>query len=247
MQRLIATSKILYVRAAIKPLIKSIQSKESILDYLKAHIEFDELLVPHFQGARPFWRHQPKTLPLPTNSGALGKIIARLESAKISAHPSHAFTGFGSNVEKILSSHDHTKSCFYPISQLADKQDFSMLLLGCTNESPGFSTVHAAQYKLGLSQKHLIRYLLRWDFIENNSVKSCMALESPGCSSSFYKFYEFYEKDKNLIAGNWDGVKWIYIPSAKKAMETELKILQSTPRFIDCKNSTCPTCRLRFY
>lgn len=245
--RLQAVSNILYVRAGLKSLGRPIKAAGGLLPFLQSKIQFDELLVPHFYGARPFWRKRPLVWPPSTNSGALGRMVAKLSGAKLSAHPTHAFVGLGSRVTEALASHDDTKACFAPIRELAEHYDFSMLLLGCVDESPGFSTVHATQHSLGLSQRHLLRLMFRWDKVSKGEWSSKIAPESPGCSMSFGKFYTYYEQDQNLIRGEWNGVSWLFIPSARRALETETQLLRHNGRFVDCKRWDCLSCRLRLY
>lgn len=242
-----ATSNILYVRAALKPLARPIKDAGGVLPFLQSRIRFNQLIAPHFYGARPFWRPRAESWPPPTNSGALGKQIANLPGAQLSRHPTHAFAGIGENVCRALASHDSTRACFSPIGDLADRYDFSMLLLGCVDESPGFSTVHVTQYRLGLSQRHLLRLLFRWDTLHDNLSTSQMAPEAPGCSLSFNKFYSHYEADNNLIRGEWHGVTWLYVPSARRALVTETCLLRKHGRFVDCKRWNCLSCRLRLY
>lgn len=242
-----STSNILYVRAALRPLARPVAAARGVVSFLHDHVIFSELLVPHFYGARPFWRKRSLTWPPESNSGALGKRVAAMPQAKLSRHPSHAFAGFGERVAPVLAGHDASQSCFEPIGVLADQFDFSMLLLGCVSESPGFSTVHVAQYRLGLSQRHLLRLLLRWDSQVEGRMLSRIAPESPGCSDSFEKFYEYYEADDNLVRGEWGGVPWLFVPSARKALQTELALLRARGRFVDCGRMTCPSCRLRLY
>jgi aminoglycoside 3-N-acetyltransferase len=244
---LLASSDILYVRAALRPLARPIKAAGGVLPFLHEHIAFKELIVPHFYGARPWWRQKALTWPRSTNSGSLGKQIALLPEALVSHHPTHAFTGIGARVRDALLDHDDTKSCFEPIGSLAEVHDMSMLLLGCAVESPGFSTVHVAQYRLGHTQRHLIRWLLRWDTMVDGELKSRIAPESPGCSVSFDKFYPYYEADGNFIRGSWQGVPWLFVPSARRALQTELALLSQPGRFVNCKRLTCTTCRLRLY
>lgn len=239
-------SGILYVRAALSPLARKIKARGGIANYLSEQVEFKEIVAPHFYPNRYLWQSNQATLRT-TNSGALGKALAKEDRSCLSSHPTHTFVGYGDRVCSILKEHDQSKSCFYPIDALANRYDFSMLLLGCVDSSPGFSTVHATQYQLGLSQKHLFRYLMRWDYIDEGNVKSKTPLEYPGCSASFFKFYELYDESDNLISGEWDDVKWIFIPSARKAMEIEHKVLSSNPRFVKCNSKFCPTCTLRLY
>ena len=241
-------SGIVYIRAGLAPLARQIRASKGWFNFLRERIEFDEIMVPHFQGSRPFWRSRPPAGMAPTNkSGALGRLVAELPSAVVSTHPSHAFAGHGPRVVEMLRQHTADTDCFFPVREMAQTIDFSMLLVGCVQESPGFSTVHAAQFELGLSQRHLIRYLMRWDTDAAGSHRSRVAAEAPGCSLSFDKFYAAYQHDKNWVSGDWHGVSWIFIPSAQRALKTELSILEKCPRFVNCGRWMCPTCSFRTY
>lgn len=242
-----SSSNILYVRAALGPLAKSLIAAGGVINYLRQYVTFNELMVPHFYSVRPFWRKRSQVWPPKTNSGALGRQIAAMPQAALSRHPTHAFAGFGDRVSSVLSVHDSSQSCFEPIGVLADQYDFSMLLLGCVSESPGFSTVHVAQYRLGLSQRHLLRLMLRWDSAVEGRILSRVARELPGCSASFGKFYPHYEADRNLLCGKWDGVHWLFVPSGRRALQTELALLRIRGRFVDCGRPICMSCRLRLY
>lgn len=241
-----AKSGIIYVRAALRPFAKNIRTSGGIIQFLSEYFEFQELFAPYFRRARPFWESSSKS-GNETNSGALGKKLAKCEGAVISKHPSHSFVGLGENVERVLANHDYKTSCFEPIKQLAQSRDFSMLLLGCCESSPGFSSVHATQFELGLSQKHLFRYLIRWDVEENGKKISVIPNESPGCSRSFGNFYSAYEEDDNLCRGKIFEQDFLFVKSAAKAMESEKKILQPNPRFVRCANTFCSTCSFRLY
>ena len=241
-----STPEILYVRASLRPFAFHIRQAGGVIEFLQQTFSFDEIFVPHFCSTRPFWRPVEKKSKV-YKSGALGKNIAAYPQSIISSHPSHSFAGVGPRVKDVLGLHDHNTSCFFPISELASRHDFSMLLLACVNESPGFSTVHAVQYELGLTQRHLIRYLFRWDVMLGDGAKSILAKEAPGCSQSFNKFYLEYEADGNMVRGELFGENYIFIKSARRAMETERIILSKNPRFIDCGRLLCPTCRLRYY
>ncbi len=241
-------SRILYVRAGLAPLVRQIRPYKNVLDFFRDRLDFDDILVPYFRGARPFWRPAAQVgAPYKTNSGALGRLVAGLSGSVISRHPTHAFVGQGKRVAQVLDHHTHEAPCFLPIKELAETFDFSMLLVGCLDESPGFSSVHVAQNMLGLSQRHLIRYVLRWDAEIEGAVRSRVAPEAPGCSASFNKFYPYYEQAGNLRRGEWAGVPWIFVPSALKALQVELSILRESPRFVKCDKVLCPTCSFRLY
>ncbi len=246
MTQLTSTSGILYVRAALKPFARQIKSAGGVPAFLKSFIDHEELLVPYFRRARSFWERQALG-EQPSNSGALGTQVASIPGAVVSRHPSHRFTGTGPRIADVLDQHDQDSSCFFPIGELAKRHDFSMLLLGCVDESPGFSTVHVVQNEFGLTRRHLIRYLLRWDFDGPAGRASKVAIECPGCSLSFGKFYPAYETDGNLVRGEFWGSKYLFVPSARKAMAAERKLLEADPRFVDCGRLACSTCRLRTY
>jgi aminoglycoside N3'-acetyltransferase len=225
--------------------VRQIKKEGGLINFLSTKIEFDQILAPHFYPNRYVWNKRRENKL--TNSGALGKLLAKINGAFVSNHPTHSFVGYGNNVVPILQMHDETKSCFFPISELSNSKDFSMLLLGCVNSSPGFSTVHATQYQLGLSQRHLLRFLLRWDYVKNGTKKTKQAIEFPGCSKSFDKFYRFYSENDNLISGQWGKASFLFVKSARKAIKTEHEILQTEPRFVNCNKLLCPSCNLRLY
>lgn len=245
MKRLKAASRILYVRGALAPFIYEIKDAGSFDLFLKKYFDFDELIAPYFYPNRPIWKRAPKQKT--TNSGALGKQILKVSGSCLSNHPTHSFVGYGAAVSSVLARHDQKKACFFPLSELLDHQDFSMLLIGCVDSSPGFSTVHVNQFKLGLSQKHVLRYLMRWDYLHGAELRSGVPLEYPGCSASFSKFYESYRKTENFVEGDINGVPWIFIPSAMRAAAAEREILEKNPRFVRCDRRFCLTCSLRLY
>ena len=240
-----ATSNIIFVRASLGPIAREIKKNGGLINFLSAKIEFQEILVPHFFPNRYIWNKKRENKV--TNSGSLGKLLAKKDGSIISNHPTHAFVGYGNNVVPVLQKHDETKSCFFPISELSTSKDFSMLLLGCLDNSPGFSTVHATQYQLGLSQRHLLRFLISWDYEENGIIKTKRAIEFPGCSKSFDKFYNFYRGNDNLISGQWEKTSFLFVQSARKAMQIEHQILRTSPRFIKCDRAFCFTCNFRMY
>lgn len=241
-----STSGILYVRAALKPFARPLRDAGGVLPFLRGAFDFDELLVPHFYRSRPFWR-APEALPRATTSGALGPQVLALPGAALSLHPTHAFVGLGERVVAALAGHDETAPCFAPVGRLAQEHDFSMLLLGCVDSSPGFSTVHVAQQELGLTRRHLARHLLRWDFERGERRRSVTAPELPGCSLSFDKFYPLYERDGNFVRGEIAGAGYVFVPSARRALAAEREVLRRMPRFVECGRPRCVTCRLRTY
>jgi aminoglycoside 3-N-acetyltransferase len=231
-------NNVLYIRAGLKGVALA---KNRILSEIQSRFSVDEILVPAFTGARPIFRKRSERRYV---NSAISKILLKTPGTITSAHPSHQFTGT-SGLAYILAEHDYRKSCFWPIKRLAETTDSGMLLLGCLDESPGFSTVHAVQEEYGLTKKHLVRFLYRWDIGPNQ--KSIVAPEIPGCSLSFDKFYKFYQEAGILESGEFFDLRFLYIKSMREAMKIEKNILGRNPRFIRCHKRVCITCSFRLY
>lgn len=179
-------------------------------------------------------------------SGAFSKLLLAHPEHVRSKHPSHSFVAIGAKAHELLDGHTPETACFAPIQKLADL-DGKMLLIGCNNESPGFSTVHLAQFQLGLSQRHLVRRLQRAWVREGETVRPFKPIELPGCSLSFGKFYPAYIEDKNFVAGHIAQAYSLMVPSTRLALARDLEILAKDPGFSDCGRATCLTCGLRTY
>ncbi|MEK2645204.1 AAC(3) family N-acetyltransferase [Bdellovibrio sp. BCCA] len=206
------------------------------------------ILAPAFNKIQNIFEKKKNLISLDTIpiSGAVSKLFLKHPEMKRSSHPSHSFVAIGPKALDLLSGHDESAACFLPIKHLAEMNG-KMILMGCVNESPGFSTVHVAQFELGLSQKHFVRYLQRGWIQKENIIKKWLPIESPGCSLSFGKFYLSYIEDKNLISG-WIGSAYtLVVPSARNALRTELDLLKGHPTFVDCGRADCLTCGMRGY
>jgi len=201
------------------------------------------LIAPAFGPMSFFWQRplavsNRDTKPI---TGAFSKIVLRQPDAVRSDHPTHSFVGFGARAEKILADHRGDRACFEPIRAVVEA-DGIMGLIGCVKESPGFSTVHLAQYDLGLSQRHYLKLLFavrQGD--ENGDV--FRPIESPGCSDNFGVFYKDYIEDGNFTCGTV-GKAWSIAVRARRAFERELEILRDDPRYPLCERPDCLSCRL---
>ena len=83
-----AESGILYVRASLRPFENAIRTAGGVEAFLSEHFQFQEMFAPSSRRARPFWGN-PLIQSSPTNSGALGKQLAKIPVAIMSDHPSH--------------------------------------------------------------------------------------------------------------------------------------------------------------
>ncbi|KJV04990.1 AAC(3) family N-acetyltransferase [Methylocucumis oryzae] len=174
-------------------------------------------------------------------TGLFASLLLEQSGAVRSNHPTHSFAGLGKNAKSILAGHSEHGACFEPMRAVVDA-DGLMMLVGCVADSPGFSTVHLAQYDLGLSQRHYAKWLLAVrKGSENGEVFH--PIESPGCSNGFGKFYRDYIDDGNFSCG-YVGNAWSIAVRAAKAYEREYRILSTNPLYPLCDQADCFSCRI---
>jgi aminoglycoside N3'-acetyltransferase len=187
-----------------------------------------------------------KNIPVSNHStrpatGPFSSLLLEMPGAVRSSHPTHSFVGIGKNAKSILADHSEQGACFEPIRAIT-KANGLMMLVGCVAESPGFSTVHLAQYDLGLSQQHYAKWLLA---VRKGSPQGEVfrAIESPGCSNGFGKFYRDYIDDNNMACG-YVGNAWSIAVRAGKAYQREREILTTNPLYPLCDQPDCFSCRI---
>jgi aminoglycoside N3'-acetyltransferase len=122
------------------------------------------------------------------------------------------------------------------------KLDGKMVLIGCVDSSPGFSTVHLAQEKLGLAKRSLLRGLLGTYFEKNGKLLLFKLKDFPGCSMGFSRFYADYIKNEKLRV-SYVGRAYSILIGARDAFAIEYKILKDKPKYALCDNPGCFVCR----
>lgn len=90
-----------------------------------------------------------------SNSGALPNIMLNFEDAYRSEHPTNSFVAIGQMAPYVVENHGPNDLSYSPMKKLLEL-DAKMLVIGCTNDSPGFTTVHLAQQELGLDRKSVV-------------------------------------------------------------------------------------------
>lgn len=237
----------LYLRAALKPvgLPKERMSSlllDAIFDVLGPE---GTLIVPAFVQQYPIWKRE---IPISDENlrpytGALSDIVLSQTGVVRSVHPTHPFAGLGPAARTILDGHTGEKSAFEPMRKIAERNGL-MMLIGCVESSPGFSTVHLAQFDLGLTQQHYLRYIFHVRLPDSDGCRRYYRLiEAPGCSMSFRKFYDMYEGFRRGEFGETEAVS----VRAGPAFALERRTLAKNPLFIDCGDPYCPSCNARGY
>ncbi len=177
----------------------------------------------------------------PPITGGLSTLLLKEPEAKRSCHPVASFVAVGKNADYFLEGHDENALTYLPIKKLIEYRG-KMLLCGCIDSSPGFTTVHLAQELLGLSKKSLLGMLMGVFYLKKGERRYFCYRSMGGCSLGFYKFYSLYNTRHLLASGFIGGANSICI-NAEKAFEIEYATLKADPRFPLCENPRCFFCR----
>lgn len=162
-----------------------------------------------------------------------------------SAHPTNSFVAIGPKAEAIVRGHDENSTSFFPIRNLIDLNG-KLLLVGCVDSSPGFSTVHRVQEDLGLAHKTLMSRKRICAVQGDDGIRWFARRDVSGCSAGFGKFYRHYESDGILKTGLVGGVYSIFA-DAGAAYRVERAIMEKDPTAAFCDNPSCTSCGLRTY
>lgn len=182
----------------------------------------------------------------PATSGGLANAMIRWPGAVRSQHPSNSFVAIGHDAGNILKGHDEKATCFFPMEKLCER-DSKMILLGCVEDSPGFSTVHLAQDRLGLTTRTIFKNLFGVYFRRDNGEISLFRKKDfPGCSMGFSNFYTHYVKAGRLRTG-FVGDAYSVLIKTRDAYGIEFDLLKKDPRVALCDNDNCEFCRGGLY
>ncbi len=202
------------------------------------------VVLPAFTGYGSRWggNKQAFSRETPTTSGALSKLALQHPQAVRSAHPSNSFVAIGANAQGLLSDHDHTKPAFHPVGGLISSKA-KMIVIGCNVESPGFSTVHYAQEQLGLSYRHLTKYLSSVQIDVDGKHIEWRPREDPGCSMGFDKLYRHYMRAEVLRTG-WVGNAFSLLGASDELYKVDREVLSADPLAVLCDDGSCVSCRV---
>ena len=177
-----------------------------------------------------------------SNAGGFSNLVLRHRNAVRSQHPTNSFVAIGKHAEDIVWGHDAASSCYYPMDKII-KLKGKMILMGCSESSPGFTTVHWAQHKLGYSTQSFYknRYGAMYD---NQGVRELyIKTDFGGCSNGFGNFYIEY-LNKKIMRTGFVGGAFCIAARADQAFNIEMEILKIDPTFCFCRSSLCADCRL---
>lgn len=176
-------------------------------------------------------------------TGAFANTMLKYSKAVRSKHPTNSYVAIGKNAEYILSEHDENSGAYEPIRKIVELGG-KMILIGCVESSPGFTTTHLAEVELGLHKRIIFPTLNGTFYKKDNEIKLFKRKDLVSCSSTFYRFYGHYVKNELLQQG-YIGNAYSILIDAKKAFDLDLKILESNPKITLCENPSCMLCRAR--
>ena len=176
-------------------------------------------------------------------TGAFANTMLKHPKAFRSKHPTNSYVAIGKNAKYILENHDENSGAYEPIRKIVELGG-KMILIGCVESSPGFTTTHLAEVDLGLHKLIIFPTLNGAYYKKDNEIKLFKRKDLGSCSSTFYKFYGHYVKNELLIQG-YVGNAYSVLIDAKKAFDLDLCILKANPKITICNNQKCMMCRAR--
>jgi len=193
-----------------------------------------------------FWPFIPKDYVFSINTepttGALTKLILERGDARRSGHPTNSFAAIGPLRDFLLEGHDQRAAAYAPIGKLIECGG-KFLNIGVDPQSPGFTTAHWAQYRLGLANQFRFRMGVNY-LDEFGAVRFFWRKDVGGCSASFSKFYPLY-REQNLIREGLVGrAQAMLMIDTKSAFQLELNTLKENATFPFCDSESCLSCRL---
>ncbi|MCK4348933.1 MAG: AAC(3) family N-acetyltransferase [Thermoplasmatales archaeon] len=237
-------------RAALRE-IGNVHSKRSaiVLDALLDTVGKDGTIVAlTFTNAYrlPLNPHNPKyvfTKDTPTYAGGFSKECLSRPDAIRSRHPVTSFCAIGKDAHFILDGHDEKSSCYEPIGRVIEKKG-KLLLIGAMDTSPGFTTVHWAQWLLGFATKSIDKNKTGAYYYDKDGQKKLYIREDiGGCSRGFYNFHNHYRK-AGILSEGYIGDAPCMLIEGEKALAIEMALIKSDPCFPLCNYPACRMCRI---
>lgn len=174
-------------------------------------------------------------------AGALPNAMLNYNASFRSKHPTCSYVAIGKNAEFITSEHDENSPAYEPIRKIIGLKG-KCLLVGCVDNSPGFTTTHLAEQDLGMLKLNIFPKLNTVFYRNDKNELMLFKRKDPGlCSNSFFKFYAHYVKNKILSTG-YIGNAYSIIAPAKEAYDIDLSALSNDKKFNICDSKDCFVC-----
>jgi aminoglycoside N3'-acetyltransferase len=174
-------------------------------------------------------------------AGALPNTMLDYVGAHRSTHPTCSYVAIGKHAEFLTKKHNETSPAYEPIREIINLNGKCMLI-GCVDNSPGFTTTHLAEIDLNLSSLIIFPQLhSTYCKLPNGDIKLIRRKDLGLCSNSYYKFYSLYVRHGILRTGNV-GNAYSIIAMAKECYKIDLETLKENSKFNICQCNLCFTC-----
>ena len=185
----------------------------------------------------------PFTLETPSYAGALPNAMLRHPGALRSTHPMCSFVAIGKHAAFLTSGHGPEAGAYDPVRKIMSQKG-KVMLVGCVDSSPGFTTTHIAEVDLGLSKRMIAPWLHKSRYIRPDQTVAVFTRRDPGCcSKSFWKFYAFYVRH-GLLSTGFVGNAYSVLADAEECYKIDREVLSKDSRLNICESLDCVECNL---
>lgn len=237
---------IILIRSALSAVGRISGGAEAFIDALLKTVGRDGTIVSlAFTGAT--FMKRPKiedafNAKKKSYAGALPNAMLMHKYAFRSRHPMCSYVAIGKYAEEITADHDENSLAYEPIRKIIEL-DGKNVLVGCVDNSPGFTTAHLAEADLGMLKRlPVFSGFSSVYYQRDDGTYAIFRRYDPGlCSHSFYKFYALYVKAGILRTG-FIGNAFSILAPARKTYEIEYSTLNKNKKFNVCESKYCFTC-----
>lgn len=185
----------------------------------------------------------PYTLDSVSYAGALPNMMIARPHSHRSLHPQCSIVALGKHAQQLTDGHGPHSRAYEPVRKLIAHKA-KMLVAGCVDSSPGFTTAHLAEADLKLYRRRIAPWLATSRYVDEHGTIRTFYRTDPGlCSKSFWKFYAAYVKSGHLAAGLVGKAYSICAPAAE-CYAIEREILAKNKAFSACDSADCVACNV---
>jgi aminoglycoside 3-N-acetyltransferase len=181
------------------------------------------------------------TSETPAITGGFVSAMLGWHGAIRSSHPTNSMVGIGRDAVSLLEGHDETSTCFAPMRRLI-VADAKMVLIGCIDSSPGFSTVHLVYEELGLATKSVVGGLDGAYYERGGERRWFSKRDVPGCSMGFGHLYPLY-RERGVVSSAHVGDAASLLVGCRDAYAIERAAIEDDPKISLCDDPDCLSCR----
>jgi aminoglycoside N3'-acetyltransferase len=199
-----------------------------------------------FTPGAPFWKIaslKPFDRNARSYAGALPNAMLRFPGSFRSDHPQCSVVAIGRHAQDLIANHGPESGAYEPVRRLIALGG-KMMLVGCVESNPGFTTTHLAEVDLGLCRRVIAPWLYQSKYIDDDgTVKTFQRMDSGLCSKSYWKLYSHYVRHGILLTG-FVGNAYSVLADARACYEIDRTVLARDPQYNVCESLDCVICNV---